>query len=226
LLGGEESWMSAWHRAEEVWGKRLGVLMACAVAALAVVAPAQANGLGENGSWQFNTTQDKVNKGAVVDLMERKKGGYYDSFRTTINNNTYIDKQYNCSLSAYSQGNSGTNGMTASTSSPSVSNTGSTSASTGANTATNGVSQFGLPGVLVALNGAGLPSSGAVGNTQSNSGSLSSGVSGSSTAATTGAISADGGRTDQALNSEQNNSGAQTASVSGSTACAGPLNAN
>ncbi|MES2937116.1 MAG: hypothetical protein V4864_05515 [Pseudomonadota bacterium] len=195
-------------------------------AAMLFAVPAWANGLGENGSWQFQTSQDKVNKGAVLDLIERKKGGYYDSFKTTINNNTYIDKQYNCSLSANSQGNSGSNGMTASTSSPSTSNSGSTSSSTGANTASNGVSQFGLPGVLVALNGATTPGTGAVANTQSNSGSLSSGVSGSSTSATTGAISADGGRTDQALNSDQNNSGAQTASVSGSTACAGPLNAN
>lgn len=218
--------MYSWHReAKHAWRRNLAALGACIAAAL-LAAPAQANGLGDNGSWQFQTSQDKVNKGAVVDLIERKKGGYYDSFKTTINNNTYIDKQYNCSLSAYSQGNSGSNGMTASTSSPSTSNSGSTSSSTGANTASNGVSQFGLPGVLVALNGTTNPGTGAVANTQSNSGSLSSGVSGSSTSATTGAISADGGRTDQALNSDQNNSGAQTASVSGSTACAGPLNAN
>jgi hypothetical protein len=200
------------------------VLAGCLATALLTAFSARANGLGENGSWQFNTTQDKVNKGAVVDLMERKKGGYYDSFQTTINNNTYIDKQYNCSLSAYSQGNSGTNGMTASTSSPSVNNAGSTTAGTQANTANSGVSQFGLPGVLVALNGAGLPSSGAVANTQSNSGTLGSGVSGSSTSASTGAISSGGGHSNQALNSEQSNAGTQTASVSGSTACAGPLN--
>jgi hypothetical protein len=200
------------------------VLAGCLAAALLTAFSARANGLGENGSWQFNTTQDKVNKGAVVDLMERKKGGYYDSFQTTINNNTYIDKQYNCSLSAYSQGNSGTNGMTASTSSPSVNNAGSTTAGTQANTANSGVSQFGLPGVLVALNGAGLPSSGAVANTQSNSGTLGSGVSGSSTSASTGAISSGGGHSNQALNSEQSNAGTQTASVAGSTACAGPLN--
>lgn len=218
--------MKAWRqKAEDRLGQGLAAIAAGCVAALLAM-PAQANGLSENGSWQFQTTQDKVNKGAVVDLIERKKGGYYDSFKTTINNNTYIDKQYNCSLSAYSQGNSGSNGMTASTSSPSTSNSGSTSAGTGANTASNGVSQFGLPGVLVALNGTTNPGTGAVANTQSNSGSLSSGVSGSSTSATTGAISANGGRTDQALNSDQNNSGAQTASVSGSTACAGPLNAN
>lgn len=218
--------MSAWHhKARKKSNRWLAAAAGCLAVALSGV-PVQANGLGENGSWQFQTSQDKVNKGAVVDLIERKKGGYYDSFKTTINNNTYIDKQYNCSLSAYSQGNSGSNGATASTSSPSTSNSGSTSSSTGANTASNGVSQFGLPGVLVALNGTTAPGTGAVANTQSNSGSLSSGVSGSSTSATTGAISADGGRTEQSLNSQQTNSGAQTASVAGSTACAGPLNAN
>src|SRR3954468_18739050 len=92
---------------------------------LALIAlPAAANGLGENGSWQFQTSQDKVNKGAVLDLIERKKGGFYDSFKTTVNNNniTNIDKQFNCSLGATTTGNAGSNGMTATTSSPSVSN--------------------------------------------------------------------------------------------------------
>ena len=185
---------------------------------------AAANGLGDNGSWQFQTSQDKVNKGAIVDLMERKKGGFYDSFKTTINNTTNIDKQFNCSVGATTTGNAGSNGMTASTSSPSVSNPSTTTAGTAANTASNGVSQSGLMGVLVA--GIGTPPQGVVDSNQSNSGTLSSGVSGSSTNSTTGAISADGGRTDQALNSLQSNSGTQTASIQGSTACIGPLNGN
>ena len=124
---------------------------AVAVAALvAFGASAHANGLGENGSWQFQTTQDKVNKGAVVDLIERKKGGYYDAIKTTINNTTYIDRQYNCSVSAGTTGNSGSNGMVANASSPTISNSGSTSSNTSANSATNGVAQTGLDGVLVA----------------------------------------------------------------------------
>jgi hypothetical protein len=188
-------------------------------------ATAGANGLGENGSWQFETSQDRVNKGAVVDLIERKKGGYYDSFKTTNYNNsyTYIDKQFNCSLTASSSGNTGNNGQDASTSSPSVNNTGSTSSSTTGNTASNGTSQNGFPGVLTASAGNGFPYNASLGNNQSNSGALNSGVSGSSTNANTGPISAGGGATDQMLNSNQSNTGSQQASVTGSTACNGPL---
>jgi hypothetical protein len=191
--------------------------------------PVAANGLGENGSWQFQTSQDKVNKGAVVDLIERKKGGFYDSFKTTINNTnvTNIDKQFNCSVGATTTGNAGSNGVSASTSSPTTSNTGTTSSGTTANTASNGVGQNGFGGVLVAgAGGIGMPPQGVVDSNQANSGTLSSGVSGSSTSATTGAISAGGGRSDQALNSLQSNTGTQTASIQGSTACIGPLNGN
>ena len=188
---------------------------------------AQANGIGENGSFQFETTQDRVNKGAVLDLVERKKGGYYDSFKTTNYNttNTYIDKQFNCAVSASSSGNAGTSSVQANTSSPSVTNSGTTSSATNANSASNGISQNGFPGVLVASAG-GNPfgsGTGSLGNNQSNSGALNSGVTGSSTNAATGAISAGGGSSDQVLNSTQNNTGAQTATIAGSTACNGPL---
>ena len=208
--------------------QRLLKVLALAAVSASLVSPqlsAQANGIGENGSWQFETTQDRVNKGAVVDLIERKKGGYYDSFKTTNYNtsNTYIDKQFNCALSAASSGNAGTSSVAASTSSPTVSNAGTTSANTNANAATNGLSMPGFPGVLVASSGSLSPINGSLGNSQSNSGALNSGVSGSSTSSTTGAISAGGGASDQVLNSNQNNMGAQTASVSGSTACNGPL---
>jgi hypothetical protein len=195
-----------------------------AVALMAAMPPVQANGISENGSWQFQTSQDRVNKGAIVDLIERKKGGFYDSFSTTVNNNnyTYIDRQINCTLSSSASGNAGTNAMDAATSSPGVTNSSGTTASTTANTATNGISQAGFPGVLVAGTPT-YPSSGSLGNNQSNSGTLNSGVSGSSTNSTTGAISADGGRTDQVLNSTQNNTGAQASTISGSTACNGPI---
>jgi hypothetical protein len=195
------------------------------VIAVIAGARANANGLGENGSWQFQTTQDKVNKGAIVDLMERKKGGYYDAIKTTVNNTTYIDRQYNCSVSAGTTGNSGSNGMVAHASSPTISNTGSTQATTSANSATNGVAQTGLDGVLVAS--LGTPPSGSIGNDQANSGNLSSGVNGSNTNTSSGAVTATDGRNDQVLNSAQTNSGSNLSStVNGSTACVGPLNAN
>ncbi len=186
---------------------------------------ASANGFGESAPWQFQTTQDKVNKGAIVDLVERKKGGYYDSFKTTINNtnNTYIDKQFNCAVTSSAAGNAGENGMTAATSSPTVTNTGTNGASTNANAATNGVTTPGFPGVLYASAN---PNAGSLGNNQSNSGALNSTVSGSSTSSTSGAIAAGGGVSDQVLNSNQSNQGSQTSSVAGSTACNGPLVSN
>jgi hypothetical protein len=204
--------------------KPSAILVAGILAASAFLgsSPAGANGLGENGSWQFQTSQDKVNKGAIVDLMERKKGGYYDSFSTTINNTTYIDKQFNCGVTANAAGNSGSNGISAHTSSPTVGNSASTSANTSANDATNGLAQLGIGGVLTVNPLVPTPTNG-VTNGQSNTGSLNSGVSGSSTSGVTGAVDANGGSTQQGLNSNQSNTGTLTAQVTGSTACAGPL---
>lgn len=189
------------------------------------VAPVGANGLGENQTWQFQTIQDRVNKGAVLDLIERKKGGYYDAIKTNVNNTTYIDRQYNCSVTALATGNSGSNATTASTSSPNVTSAGATTANTAANSASNGLAQTSPPAViqsagLVSAAGNGINSS------QSNTGSLSSGVAGSSTSSSNGAVTAGGGTSDQVLNSQQSNTGMLTSSVQGSTACVGPLNAN
>lgn len=190
---------------------------------LCLAPAAMANGPSENATWQFQTTQERVNKAAIADLVEKKRAGYYDSFKTVYNYNTYIERQVNCSVSALTTGNTGSNGQSASTSSPTLSNSGSTSSDTGANTASNGLSQAGLTGVLQASNGSNTPT-GTLSSGQSNTGALSSGVSASNTSASTGAVAANGGATDQVLNSQQSNSGMLTASISASTACAGPLN--
>lgn len=206
---------------------RAASLCGAVVLALCGVSPAVANGLGESPSWQFQTSQDRVNKGAVLDLIERKKGGYYDAIKTNtnINNTTYIDRQFNCSVTALATGNSGSNATTASTSSPNVTSSGATNADTAANSASNGLAQsspFGViqSGVLVPAGSNGINSN------QSNSGSLSSGVTGSTTSSSNGAVTSGGGVTDQVLNSQQSNTGTLTSSVQGSTACVGPLNAN
>lgn len=211
---------------EAVLKKNWQTVVSAAVAVL-LVGPsggALANGLGENISWQFQTTQDKVNKSAVLDQIEKKKGGYYDAANNTYNTTYNIDRQYNCSVSAGTTGNSGSNGQSASTSSPTVTNSGSTSASTAANAASNGLGQNGLSGVLVA--GLGDSPSGGVDSAQNNSGALTSGVESSNTSAATGPLSANGGVSDQALNSTQTNAGNLASTISSSTACAGPLNAN
>ncbi|RYG05618.1 MAG: hypothetical protein EON92_20740, partial [Burkholderiales bacterium] len=158
-------------------------------ALLGAAAPALANGIGENGAWQFQTNADKVAKGAIVDLVERKRGNYYNSFQNVnhITNTTFIDRQFNCGVTATSSGNSGSNGMTANTSSPTVNNTGSTSASTSANSASNGLSGTLPSGVINGTSVLGAAGAGQLSNTQSNAGSLSAGVSGSASNAVTGA---------------------------------------
>jgi hypothetical protein len=197
---------------------------------LGAVSPAHAVGDGDN-PWQFQSIQDRVNKGAILDLILRRKAGYYDAIKSTtnINNttNTFVDKQFNCSLSSSTTGNAGVNSTSANTSSPSVSNSSSTNANTSANTASNGLNQSGLGGVGGLLASASGGSAGGVDNTQANSGNLGSNVTGSTTSGATGAINASGGQTQQALNSNQSNTGSSMlASITNSTACSGPLNGN
>lgn len=206
------------------FGRKLAIF-AVTSALICNITPVVANGLGENSSWQFQTSQDKVNKGAVLDLIERKKGGYYDAIKTNINNTTYIDRQYNCSVTAVTTGNTGSNATSASTSSPIVTSSGATTADTLANSATNGLAQTSAGAILQSGNWVPAGSNG-IDSTQGNSGNLSSGISGSTTNSSNGAVAAGGGTTDQVLNSKQNNTGTLTASVQGSTACVGPLNSN
>jgi hypothetical protein len=159
-----------------------------------------ANGWYESRGWQFETSADKANKSAVLDMIERKKGGYYDGFSTTIQNNntTNIGTQINCNNLAQATGNEAQNGQTAN--SPAVNNSADTNSSANGNAADNGAGQDG----------------GKIGNDQDNSGDISSGVDGS-TSSSSGPIN--GGPSDQALNNTQDNSGNQTATLNDSTAC-------
>lgn len=178
-----------------------------------------ANGFGENGAWQFQTQQDRVHKGAVLDMIERKKAGFYDSMKPVYNYTTNIQRQYNCNMTASSSGNTGTNSTMASPSSPTVNSSGTTAANTSANSATNSSGQNGTGSTSsTGTTGSGLQ------NSQSNTGQLQSGVTDSTTSSATGDVSAGGGSSEQALNSQQTNSGTLTASITGSSACNGPLN--
>lgn len=176
-----------------------------AVALIVSAAPAYANGWLESRSWQFDTSADKANKSAVLDMIERKKGGYYDGFSTTVNNytNTNIGTQINCNNVAEATGNIASNGQTAN--SPQVSNTSGVTSDASGNSAQNGTSGQDT-------NGNGL------GNNQNNSGSISSGVTGSNSSSNSGALNI--GASDQDLSNSQTNSGNQNASVNDSTACA------
>lgn len=183
---------------------------------------AGANNLGENTVWQFNTAQDKVNKTTTLDQVEKKKAGYYDAIRPVYNYTTYIDRQFNCTVSAMTTANTGSNSNSAANSSPTVNNAGTTSSSTDANSASNSLPQSGVSGQL--SSGSTYPLTSSLVSNQSNTGSLASGVNGSTTSAATGAVTAGAGTSNQALNSNQSNTGMLSASVTGSTACVGPLN--
>jgi len=83
--------------------------------------PALGNGQFENRSWQFDTPNDKIAKATLLDLREKKEGGFYDSFdvNNTFNNITNIDgDQINCNLTASAIGNSGANSASGQSSSP------------------------------------------------------------------------------------------------------------
>jgi hypothetical protein len=204
-------------------GLRTPALICTLGLALGLSSPAFSNGFGESAPWQFQSSQEKVNRATLLDMIEKKKAGYYDSFRSTYNYNTYIDRQVNCTLTAANTANAGTNSTSAATSSPTLTSSGSTNSNVAANSGSSGLSQAGLNGVLTPSQTSSVPT-GTLSNSQSNSGALNSGVSGSSTSSSTGAVTAGGGTTDQVLNSDQNNSGSLSASITGSTACSGSLN--
>jgi hypothetical protein len=180
------------------------MLLAGFIAAVCGIQPmgeALANGWYESRPWQFDTSADKANKAAVVDMIERKKGGYYDGFSTTINNynNTNVGTQINCNNVANATGNEAANSQVAN--SPTVTNTSGVKSSATGNEANNSGGGDG-PGVS---------------NGQENSGTVSSGVTGSTSSSATGPIN--GGPSRQGLNNQQTNSGNQQASINGSTAC-------
>lgn len=173
-------------------------------------APSLANGWYESRPWQFDTSADKANKSAVLDMIERKKGGYYDGFSTTINNNNYsntnIGTQINCNNVADAVGNQATNSQVAN--SPNVDNTSGVDSSATGNQSDSSIDGQGT--------GHGHGQSG-VSNDQDNSGDISSGVTGSDSTSSSGPINT--GPSKQGLGNNQDNSGNQHASINDSTAC-------
>lgn len=163
----------------------------------------QAQGwMSEGVPWQFQTSADRVNKAVVNDMLEKKKGGYYDAFQ--INSHTTIERQFNCNFSPSSSGSTSSLGQDARASSPGV--TGSSGNSAGATGNSN-------------ANSGSLNQGGSVSSSQSNSGQVSAGVSASNSSTQISPINAAGGSARQDANVSQINSGSQTTSVSGSSAC-------
>ena len=124
------------------------------VAIVATPAPVLANNYGESLGWQFKTSTDRANQAAVLDMIGKRRGGYYAAPIYTTN----IARQYNCSVTATATGNSGA--QTALANSPTV--TGATSTATGNESATTVGDGHGT----------------SVDGAQSNNGAVSSGVTG------------------------------------------------
>lgn len=163
--------------------------IAITIAAAAAPAPALANNYAESVGWQFKTSADRANQAALLDIIEKRRGGYYAAPVYTTN----IARQYNCSIAAGATGNS--NGQSAVASSPTV--TGATSSATGNSNDTT----IGDGGDGTSVKGH-----------QVNGGAVQSGVRGSTSTTVHGSAS-------QALNSTQANSGNQSAMVQDSNAC-------
>ena len=178
----------------------------CACAGLFIVAAqgAQANGIFENRSWSFRTSADRAADAYVLEVIERQKGGFYDS--ATINNNNtnttnFYGDQFNCAVAPQATGSSAASVVDAVTSSPEVAPGGGFTANTTGNATDNQMSD----------------SDGAFNNGQTNEGALNSDINNNT--ATAGNTDASGGHTDQVLNNTQTNSGSQTADVSNSQGC-------
>lgn len=183
------------HRHSTRRFRSTGMLVIAGLSMGAVPRSASANNYGESLAWQFKTSADRANQAAVLDLIQKQRGGYYAAPIYTTN----IARQYNCQITATATGNSGA--QTAVANSPTVS--GATSTATGNDSTANiGDDRSG----------------GTVDGDQRNGGAVSSGVNGATVTSVRGAAW-------QALNSDQANSGNQTADVHGSNACAfGALN--
>lgn len=190
--------------------RNLKCFLAVAGVGLAVMtSPALANGLLENRPWQFQTTADKANKSVVLDLIERKQGGYYDGFNTYYETN--IGTQVNCSNNASATANVADSSQagpnTEDDSAPNISADGTANSDT---TATDALGNAAGGGTV------GADSTNVTGS-QSNSGAINAGVDNSSIDSGFGNVT--NGNTDQDFLNNQNNTGDQTAGVDTSTAC-------
>jgi hypothetical protein len=163
-----------------------------------LAAPAFANGYGTDTPWAFETSADQANMAAVQVLIQQKQHGMFNSPVYNTYNNTTIQQQTNCSVSATTYGSYALNGATAN----SPTTTGA-SASAQGNSGASTVSSTGVSPIPINLT-----------DSQSNTGAVGSYVQGNTSVSNGGPVS-------QALNSTQTNGGSQTAGVSNSVACSG-----
>lgn len=172
------------------------------IVTLLLTAPvSQANGLGESRPWQFETPSEKSARAGVLDVIERKKGGYYDGFTTVVYTTTNVGTQINCNITSSTNANiADNNQMGASlTSAPQASNDADATGSTTAVAGSTG------------------NSSDVLNNDQQNSGPINSNVEGTNVSSNTSRTSF--GETQQDLVNTQSNSGTLSSDIAESVAC-------
>jgi len=165
---------------------------------------ATANGFLEQRPWQFDTANERIAKERLLELRERKKGGFFDSFQTQNNFKTVVQgDQITCNLEATALGNSGTNTADARNSSPDLNSSGTITSSASGNQGTN------------SADGADPANSGGVPVNQQSDGSVTANERGQATGnSADGAVSQAG----QLINSDQRNvRSPQTANVTDPT---------
>lgn len=173
------------------------VISAILAGSLAPSATSWANALGENVSWQFRTSTDKVNQAWLEEMRQKKMNGAY----AAPVYNTYIDRQFNCANNATATANDNYSAMTGN----SPSSAGNAPSAVG----NLNSSSIGLGGGSASAN---------INDDLLNKGRVSSSAEGDVDVSVKG-------DTSQVLNNDQVNSGDQSATLNGSTACQfGPLN--
>lgn len=191
-------------------GSSSGKRVSLSVIAVATLIPGAlfANGLYENRSWQFDTSADKANKAAIADMIERKRGGYYDGFDTNVynTNTTNIGTQINCNNVADATGNV-------------ADNTQDGSAATATPASTIGADATGNEASFDTDSSGTATTDGTDGGTsdQDNTGDVSAEVVDSDSTTTVSDINV--GDSAQDLLNTQDNSGDQYATIEASTAC-------
>jgi hypothetical protein len=184
-------------KASSRFGNSALAIAICAIGSSEAIA----NGYGESSPWQFESAQERSVNLSAVDVMERKRGGYYDGFTTTVYNSnvTNIGSQVNCSNVATAIGNEASNSQVGN--SINTDQLGTVSSQSAGNSNLNDVGYGG----------------GTAGADQANSGSLASSVTGSTVGLSNG--SGTNGSSRNYLLNDQYNSGNQTAGVDSSIAC-------
>lgn len=177
------------------------IIGATTIAVCALPTLGRANGLGESRPWQFQTSADRANKASVLDLIERKRGGYYDGFATVVysTSTTNIGSQINCNTVADTNANIADNSQ------------GGNTTSLNPDGSLESVSSGNSSGY------AGTEESGTATNNQENTGAVAATVDGSVVSSATGDVTA-GSTANDMLNSQEN-SGDLSASVSDAITC-------